>query len=212
MLVREKVPKSFCTTHEAAQILGVTIRTIQLWAENGMLACWKTEGGHRRIPRASIDRLLCHRPAAEAIGAPPLAADEAASPLRILVAEDEPTLLRLYRLQLARWPIKPLVTTASNGIETLVRLGIDRPDLLIADLNMPAMDGFQMLRTLRRMPEMDDLEIVVVTGLSAAEIAAGGLPAGMPVLEKPIPFDELERMASALAIHLGRKTPLSGGR
>jgi len=93
-----------------------------------------------------------------------------------------------------------------------VRLGIDRPDLLIADLNMPAMDGFQMLRTLRRMPEMDDLEIVVVTGLSAAEIAAGGLPAGMPVLEKPIPFDELERMASALAIHLGRKTPLSGGR
>ena len=50
--------KIFCTTREAADLLGVSIRTAQLWSENGLLAAWKTAGGHRRITRDSIEHLL----------------------------------------------------------------------------------------------------------------------------------------------------------
>mgnify|MGYP000630290012 CR=1 FL=1 len=55
---------SFLTTREAAQVLGVSLRTTQLWVENGQLDAWKTEGGHRRISRASVyskekERLEC---------------------------------------------------------------------------------------------------------------------------------------------------------
>ncbi len=58
--IRTKVPKTFCTTAEAAQRLGVSIRTVQIWSETGLLEAWKTEGGHRRITLDSLERLLVH--------------------------------------------------------------------------------------------------------------------------------------------------------
>lgn len=189
----------FCTTHEAARALSVTPRTIQLWCESGLLAHRKTSGGHRRIPWASVEQLL-----AEQGDMVPIK-EGAAQRLRILVVEDEPALLRLYRIRLAAWPLNPLVTTVGNGFEALVRLGAERPDLLIADLHMPEWDGFKMLRTVRSISDLDHMEIVVVTGLDATAIAdRGGLPEDVRVLAKPIPFGELENIAGQLAQVLGR--------
>ena len=52
------VEKSFCTTRQAADLLGVSVGTVQLWVENGLLKAWKTAGGHRRVIRDSVDALL----------------------------------------------------------------------------------------------------------------------------------------------------------
>ena len=46
-----------CTTRQAAEALGVALRTAQLWTESGRLRAWKTEGGHRRILVASVKEL-----------------------------------------------------------------------------------------------------------------------------------------------------------
>jgi len=46
-----------CTTREAAELLGVSLRTVQLWVDSGVLQAWKTAGGHRRVSRQSIDAL-----------------------------------------------------------------------------------------------------------------------------------------------------------
>ena len=46
------------TTKQAAELLGVAVSTVQKWVELGKLASWKTPGGHRRIPRASIHAVL----------------------------------------------------------------------------------------------------------------------------------------------------------
>ena len=116
------------------------------------------------------------------------------------MVDDEPSLLRLYRLRLGQWSLQPEVVTVSNGFEALIRIGAMLPDLLIADLHMPQWDGFEMLRTIRGIEDMDAMEIVVVSGLDAAEIERrGGLPADIQVLPKPIPFDALEALATRIA-------------
>jgi len=187
-------------------MLGVTMRTVQLWANSGLLTCWKTEGGHRRIMRDSVERLLAARGSPQSVLVAPTStgADKPGGPLRILVVEDDPDLLRLYRLQLARWPMQPEVTTAMNGFEGLVHLGSRRPHLLITDLHMPEVDGYHMLRILRTMPQLDATEIVVVTGIGAEDVAQrGGLPQGIPILPKPVPFAELEKIALRVAAQNG---------
>lgn len=50
-----------CTTRQAAEALGVALRTAQLWTESGRLRAWKTEGGHRRILVSSVKELLTAR-------------------------------------------------------------------------------------------------------------------------------------------------------
>lgn len=197
----EPIQKTFCTTREAAAILGISLRTAQLWVENGLLEAWKTEGGHRRISRQSIERLLVHPPARPE--PPPSAgtriARPAGAPLSILVVEDEAALRRVYELTLGRWPMQPQVSSAGDGYEALLRIGLSRPDLLITDLRMPGMDGFRMLKALRAQPELADLAVVVVTGLDPEEILdQGGVPEGIPVLPKPIPFNNLQAIAEDL--------------
>lgn len=193
------IKKSFCTTREAAGLLGVSVGTVQLWVESGLLQAWKTSGGHRRVLRESIDGLL-HKGVGEAPDAKGgVVPTVAARPLRILVVEDEPSLLRLYQARLALWPMAPVVSLADNGVTGLLMMGRSNPDLLITDLDMPGMDGFNMLRVLHQTPEMRQATIVVVTGLDAAEVARrGGVPKGVEVLPKPVPFDRLLAIASAI--------------
>jgi excisionase family DNA binding protein len=210
MIHRKQVLKTFCTTREAAMMLGVSLRTAQLWAESGLLEAWKTDGGHRRITRASIEQLL-NTPSAKntplnssqmrragdlarpAPPTPPL------PPFNILVVEDDRTLRQLYEIKLRSWPMQPIVACAGDGYEALIRLGVIKPDLLIADLQMPGMDGFRMLRTIKTSPELTSVSIVVVSGLDAEDIALhGGVPDGIPVLPKPIPFDRLLNIAELL--------------
>ena len=116
---------TYCTTRDAADILGISLRTAQLWVERGVIDAWKTTGGHRRISRASIEKLLADSPNLRDSAVPQ---SDTARPvmgggLTILVAEDEPDLLRIYKLNLARWAMRPRVLTASNGVQALVLLG-----------------------------------------------------------------------------------------
>lgn len=193
------IEKSFCTTREAAQLLGVSVGTVQLWVESGLLRAWKTAGGHRRVMRDSLDQLLRKEPASPATPAPAMTLPNQPRQLKIMVVEDDADLLRLYQAKLARWPMANKVIGMHSAIAALLAIGRGGPDLLITDLNMPEMDGFSMLRILHKAPELAHTTIVAVTGLDEAAIAAqGGLPSGILVLSKPIPFDRLQEIAAGI--------------
>lgn len=193
------VEKSFCTTREAAQLLGVSVGTVQLWVERGVLEAWKTTGGHRRVLRDSVDKLLRRAPAPTAPdpGAPSPSGQRR---LQVMVVEDDESLLRLYRAKIAAWSLALDLLTFDNAFTALLSIGRSQPDLLITDLHMPGMDGFAMLDVLSKAPESARTAIVVVSGLDDDEIQArGGLPLGIEVLSKPIPFDRLHAIASRVA-------------
>jgi excisionase family DNA binding protein len=195
------VEKSFCTTREAATQLGVSVGTVQLWVENGLLQAWKTAGGHRRVLRVSVESLLHNKPAAPAMEPPPAATAERS--LRIMVVEDDPSLLSLYKTQISRWPMATDLILIDNAINALLHMGRGGPDLLISDLHMPGMDGFGMLEVLHKAPEMADTTVVVVTGLDTDDVNAhGGVPPGVEVLAKPIPFGRLLGIAQSVAQRL----------
>jgi excisionase family DNA binding protein len=195
------IKKSFCTTREAADLLGVSVGTVQLWVESGLLQAWKTAGGHRRVLRESVDRLLHKEPVSTPADAAP-----APNPrrLRVLVVEDDANLLRLYDANMSRWPMAPEVALADNAVSALLMMGRNCPDLLLTDLHIPGMDGFNMLRVLRASPEFAKTTIVAVSGLDAAEIEQrGGIPPGIEVLPKPIPFSRLLAIATDI-VNQGR--------
>ncbi|MBT9499821.1 MAG: response regulator [Burkholderiaceae bacterium] len=181
------------STRDAAERLGVALRTVQLWVESGVLPAWKTAGGHRRIAKSAVEKLLEERRLAIS---GEVAKPDAPQPFRILVVEDEPDLLRLFTMVIEDWGLPVALRTATNGFEALVRIGEQCPDLLITDLNMPGMDGFRMIRSLRNFGEgLETLEIVAVTALGPQDIEnRGGLPDGVKVFIKPVPFAELEQL------------------
>jgi excisionase family DNA binding protein len=176
-----------CSTREAADRLGVSLRTVQLWSEAGLLRAWKTPGGHRRILTASIDELLRRR-AGDSARRPP------GGRFKVLVVEDEPDFRQLFELHLRSWELPIHLTSVPSGFDALMQIGASRPDLLITDLRMPGIDGFEMLRALKAAGTISELEILVVTALTEHTIAErGGLPPGVTVLYKPLRFAELRQ-------------------
>jgi excisionase family DNA binding protein len=179
-------PEVYFSTREAAERLNVSLRTVQLWVEAGLLRAWKTEGGHRRILRSSLDELLAKRARQISTIRP------GSKPARILVVESEPDARRLYELNLRSWGSRLDTQSVANGFEALLRIGRQAPDLLITDLKLPGMDGFSMIHALRSNLPTRNLQIVVVTSLARSTIRErGGLPTDITVLTKPLRFEEL---------------------
>jgi excisionase family DNA binding protein len=204
------IEKSFCTTREAAMQLGVSVGTVQLWVESGLLQAWKTAGGHRRVLRDSVESLLHRKTVSPAQSGQTATPVSGTNRLRILVVEDCPILLRLYEAQIARWPLLTDVTLTDNATSALLHIGRSGPDLLISDLHMPGMDGYGMFKALHKAPEMARTTVVVVTGLDINEVrSSGGVPAGVEILGKPVPFarllsialDTIQRLGLATQVH-----------
>lgn len=189
----KKTGQQFISTREAARLLGVSLTTAQTMAETGELRAWKTAGGHRRIDTTSVEqRLRGHAPDSRAT------ATHRHKPYSILIAEDDENLCRLYQRTIASWKIPLEVTIAKSGIEVTFMIERARPNLLILDLKMPQMDGFELLKLLRSYREYDAMDIIVVTGMEASAIAKhGGLVPGVSVFPKPVPWQQLQGFVQA---------------
>lgn len=185
------------TTREAGEKLGVAVRTVQLWVEAGLLPAWRTAGGHRRIARDAVEALIAER--ATVLKPAPSKAEVTPLQLRVLVVEDDPIMLRLTLQVMKAWQLPLDLCVATNGFEGLLRIGEVRPHLVITDLHMPGMDGFQMLQALKRPGSgYESLKVIVVSALKERQVEqGGGLPAGVTFLPKPVHYGELEALVRA---------------
>lgn len=131
-------------------------------------------------------------------------AEDEKLPLRILVLEDDDALTRLYRAQITTWPIRCTVELNTDGYDGLLTFRKSPPHLLVCDLGMPRVNGFQIVRSLTSVPGFSRTRIVVVSGMSPDEIERqGGLPESVELLAKPIDFERLREIA--FEIDAGRR-------
>lgn len=79
------------------------------------------------------------------------------------------------------------VALAANGLRLVSALQVDRPDLILLDVNMSWIDGFELCRTLKKNPEWARIPVVFVSGRSApADVAAGLACGAVDFFPKPI--------------------------
>ncbi len=109
---------------------------------------------------------------------------------RLLVVDDEPNLLRAVEAVLRGENFE--ITTARSGREALVAVAQSLPDLIVSDVRMPGMDGFQLARKLRASTHSALVPIVFLTAKDETEDRIEGFQSGVDVyLTKPFEPDEL---------------------
>lgn len=193
------------TTLEAARLLGLAVRSVQLMVDRGELEAWKTPGGHRRISRASVERWRQGERLTTAPQSPapalavhrPDPATERKAP-RVLLIEDSAHFQNLIKLLLGQQFPQVELLTASDGIAGLAMVGQYQPDVLMVDILLPGIDGAALITSLRAMPQFQAMQIIVVTSLDASQRAPYALALhGIAVVHKPQLVAELPSLLSA---------------
>ena len=183
----------YCGTSYAAKLLNLSVGTIQNLVESNSLKAWKTQGGHRRISLQSI------REYQSANNLETTFWYSSDAKLRVLVVEDDENTRLMHQAYFDRWALPLDVTMYASAMEALLDMPAMQPQILLTDLNMPEMDGFKFLKTLREHKLFAALPIIVMTGLSAEQIEQkGGLPKEVQILQKPIDMEWLRGFLDAL--------------
>ena len=108
----------------------------------------------------------------------------------ILVVDDDPNSLDIVRTYLESRGYA--VTTAQNGKEALARMEEVRPAVVLLDVMMPGMDGWEVARVIKNHPQFGDVRVVMLTARSDFSDKHEGLRAGADdYLVKPIRLEEL---------------------
>lgn len=176
------------TTGRVARYCEVSTNAVKKWIRQGDLAAFQTPGGHFRVTREEFRKFLVRH-------GMPLDRDFFSPRVpRVLIAEDEPVVRDLVRhLVLSATGDRVQVETARDGYEALLKVGDFKPDLLILDLKMPRMDGFEACRAIRSNPQMAGVQILAMSAFAGDGNRERIVEAGaLHCFDKPLPVAEFQ--------------------
>ena len=128
---------------------------------------------------------------------------------KILVIEDDPTALRLLEYTLAGEGYR--VLTATNGLAGIRKAQDEQPDLIILDVMLPGLDGFEICHRLRMEPQTAQLPILMLSAKAQESDKATGFKVGADdYLTKPADPSEIVRRVKNLLAQRATPTPSPG--
>ncbi len=114
----------------------------------------------------------------------------------ILVVEDSPTMRQLISFAMRRIP-ESKVIEATDGVDALKKLSSEKADIILADINMPVMDGLKLVSLVRGSSEFRDIPIIIITTEGAEEDRKKAMDLGADAyLSKPIQTQELIKLVT----------------
>jgi excisionase family DNA binding protein len=139
------------TLGQAATYLGVAQSTIRKWSDTGRLAAFYTPGGHRRFRRGDLDAFLTGSRSVLVRGEP-----------IVLVVDDDARLREFVRVNLEMDGYA--VREAASAEEGLRALEEESPDLILLDVMMPEVDGWEMLRRAQERHGVGSIPVIMYSG------------------------------------------------
>lgn len=196
------VNEAFLGIGEAAKLLGLSKTSLQKLVDAGKIPAVKTAGGHRRLSREAVEAVNSTTGPLSLLGqVHPLLVrqnnDKTGALTVLLVEDDAPTAALLTNVFKDFFPSARLLL-ATDGLDAILLLERDCPQVLITDLSMEPFDGFRLLQLLTRRVEFQAIALVAISGMSEQEIAQrGGLPSHVLFLNKPIDLQRLRGFVDA---------------
>ncbi len=176
------IDPEWLTLGQAAKYLGVAQSTVRKWTDQGKVPAFKTPGGHRRYRRPDLDIFLERSQPGE----------RAEGPV-VLIVDDDPGLRAFVRARLELEGY--VVREAGSADEGLAELEEQSPDLILLDVMMPRVDGWEMLRRVQERHGVGSIPVLMFSGKVDASSAEASSRGAHGFIGKP--FDPQQLIESA---------------
>ncbi len=176
--------KEYLKPKDVAKLLRVEPGTVRLWTQDGRLRATATAGGHRRFSYHDVEMF-----AREHNIALPTRSGDA---LRVLIVDDDKRVARMVKNMLISTDAEIQIEIAHDGFSAGQTVEKFEPHVIILDLVMPGVDGYELCKTLRSDPATMDVRIIAITGDPSPSAAKKIVRLGAEVcLPKPLKKTEL---------------------
>ena len=184
------------TVFQAGKCCNVSQKTIINWIEAGHINAYKTVGGHRRIKRSDLEDFMRKQ------GIPIPEEEIISEKKRILIVDDDPIIVETIVQALEEEEYDYEIISASDGFEAGLQVNHFRPHLIILDIMMPDIKGYEVCKTIKTNEETKDTKIIVLSAYLDDEKFKIMKEYGADLcFSKPLPLPQLkEEVAKALGL------------
>ncbi len=181
------------TVAKASDYCQVSPKTIINWVEAGHIEAYKTVGGHRRIKKNNLEAFM------EKQGIPIPKNEMKEKRKRILVVDDDPIIVETIVMALEEDEFDYEVISASDGFEAGLQVNHFKPHLLILDIMMPDIKGYEVCKKVKSNPETKHTRIIVLSAYLDEEKFKQMKEYGADVcFSKPLPLPQLREEVARL--------------
>lgn len=179
--------KLYLTPGQVAELFMVTAAAVRLWAEKGELKALMTPGGHRRFLKTDMLEFAKSRN---------LELKEIENKKqRVLIVDDDKQFSGYLSKLLKKYPEQFVVDVANDGFAAGIKVPVFQPDIVLLDLMMPGLDGFQVCQRLMSYENGESIRVIAMTGYPTLENNERILAAGAEAcLAKPIDRENLFKL------------------
>ncbi len=198
--------RRFFTTSEVARYCAVTNDGVLKWIKSSKLRAFSTPGGHYRISAEDFREFLQRYD---------MPVDETffhgeKKERTVLVVDDERDIRDIVRRLLEELDVDLRIEEAKDGYEAGIKIGNLQPDLVIMDLMMPKVDGFQLCRSIRENPETSGVKVLAITAFPEQDNVKKMYDAGADLcLIKPLQLEHFKLEVMRLLNEAGRSRAVS---
>lgn len=173
------------STFAIAEMLHVDPGSVANWIDQGLLRAHRTPGGHRRVQVDDLIKFLREHKM-------PVPPELDTTPVRVLVVDDEEAVAKLIARAIRSQFPNYEVVEANDGFRAGATIATVRPDVVILDLRMPGMDGYEVCRMIKAQESTRHAEVIAMTAFPSPESEQRILDCGARVcLSKPLDLDVL---------------------
>ncbi len=180
------------TVHTAAKYCRVTPKTIINWIDAGHIDCYRTVGGHRRMNRADLEKFMQNQGI-------PIPESEKKSAAKILVVDDDPIIVTTLVMGLSEDDNQYEVDSASDGFEAGLKIASFKPDLVILDIMMPGIKGYDVCKQIKSNPDTLKTKVIALSAYLDEDKLLRMKQNGADLcFSKPLPLPELKKEVAKL--------------
>ena len=181
------------TVFKASKYCNVSSKTIINWIESGHISAYKTVGGHRRIKKSDLEAFMKKQ------GIPIPEDGIAEERIRILVVDDDPIIVETIVQALEEDEYDYEVISAADGFEAGIQVTHFKPRLLILDIMMPDIKGYEVCRKFKSREDTKDTKIIVLSAYLDDEKFEKMKEYGADLcFSKPLPLPQLKEEVARL--------------
>jgi len=177
--------KKNLSTFDIAGMLHVDPGSVANWIDQKLLKAHRTPGGHRRVAAEDLIRFLREHKM-------PVPRQLEPHPPRVLIVDDEPSVTKLIARTVKKAHPEYEVMEAHDGFQAGTLVATHEPDVVVLDLRMPGMDGYEVCRLIKAQEGTRHIEVLAITAYPSVNGGTRILECGARIcLTKPLDMDVL---------------------